>query len=70
MSLAHLLWSLTGSIEKPMILVFSVDSGFNSPCTELGGAHGREVLGMREQDRPFVPDPFVETDSFPRWFPP
>src|SRR5258708_9774467 len=30
MSLAHLLWSLTGSIERPMILVFLLsNSGFN-----------------------------------------
>ena len=29
---------------------------------ELGGADRREVLRMREQDRPLVPDPFVEAD--------
>ena len=30
---------------------------------ELGGADRREVLGMREQDRPFVADPLVEPDA-------
>ena len=29
---------------------------------QLGGAHRREVLGMREQDRPLVSDPVVEID--------
>ena len=29
---------------------------------ELGRANGREVLGMREQDRPAVADPLVEVD--------
>src|SRR6516162_6364400 len=29
---------------------------------ELGGAHRREVLGMREQHHPFVADPLVEAD--------
>ena len=29
---------------------------------ELGRAHGREILRMREQDRPAVPDPLVEAD--------
>jgi hypothetical protein len=29
---------------------------------ELGGAHRGEVLGMREQHRPAVADPFVEAD--------
>ena len=29
---------------------------------ELGGAHGREVLGVREQDGPAVADPVVEVD--------
>ena len=27
---------------------------------ELGGADGGEILRMREQDRPIVPNPFVE----------
>src|SRR5207302_5520864 len=30
--------------------------------TELGGAHRREVLGMGEQNRPFVSHPFVKVD--------
>ena len=29
---------------------------------ELGGAHGREVLRMREQHRPRIADPVVEAD--------
>src|SRR5262244_2291467 len=29
---------------------------------ELGGAHRREVLGMREQDGPAIADPIVEVD--------
>jgi hypothetical protein len=29
---------------------------------ELGRAHGGEVLGVREQDGPPVPDPVVEAD--------
>src|SRR3989440_1421945 len=28
--------------------------------TELGGAHRREVLGVREQDRPLVAEPLVK----------
>src|SRR5690606_9902775 len=33
------------------------------PVAELGGAHGREVLRMREEDRPLVADPLVEADA-------
>src|SRR6266567_3439308 len=29
---------------------------------KLGSAHRREILGMREQDCPFVPDPVMELD--------
>src|SRR2546429_6471407 len=31
-----------------------------SHVTELGGAHRREVLGVREQDRPLVAEPLVK----------
>ncbi len=31
--------------------------------TQLGGANGREVLGMGEQNRPTITNPFVKTDG-------
>jgi hypothetical protein len=36
--------------------------------TELGGADGREVFGMRKQNRPAVADPFVKVDRALRGF--
>lgn len=33
-----------------------------SECSQLGGAHGREVRRVREQNRPFAIEPLVEVD--------
>ena len=30
---------------------------------QLGRAHGREIFGMRKQNRPFVADPLVKIDG-------
>ena len=64
MSAAHLPWLLTGSTLRPMILrvalgEFGLQTGH---VAEFGGADGREVLGMGEQNRPAVADPLVEID--------
>jgi len=63
MSLAHLLWSLTGSIESPMICVPLVEFGLQlRHVPELGVHTGVKSLGCENRIAPFVPDPFVETD--------
>src|SRR5262249_45205324 len=44
--------------------VAPIELGFDlGHVAELGGAHGREVLGMREQHRPGIPNPVVELDA-------
>src|SRR5256885_7997342 len=51
MSLAHLLWSLTGSIERPMILVFLLsNSGFNFAMYPSSVVHtGVKSLGCENR---------------------
>src|SRR5262249_56804094 len=44
--------------------VAPIELGFDlGHVAELGGANGREVLGMREQHRPGIPNPIVELDG-------
>ena len=70
MSAAHLPWLVTGSTLRPMILTLRLA---NSGCrrrhvAEFGGADGREVFGVREQDGPAVADPVVKVDCALRGF--
>ena len=64
MSLAHLAWSVDRIDAQPDDLgVALVELGLQpGHVAELGRADRREVLRMREQDRPAVADPLVELD--------
>ena len=64
MSSAHCSWSLGGVDRQADDLhAAPVELGLDARhVAELGRAHRREVLGVREQHRPGVADPVVELD--------
>jgi hypothetical protein len=65
MSPTHFLWEVTSSTLSAMHLhVALVELGLElRDRAELGGAHRREVLGMREEDAPRFAEPLVEVDG-------
>jgi hypothetical protein len=62
MSFDQRTWSSTGSTLRLITWCCASEPGSIFAVAELGRAHGREVLRVREQDRPAVADPLVEID--------
>ena len=64
MSFAHACGLSTGSTLSPRILQLRFANSRLQPghVAEFGRADRREILRVREQDRPAVADPVVEVD--------